>query len=98
MTKSGLLRFPCGTDHQLGCKRVFLEACKSDPRQLVEPRADTIFDKKANCDMTALSYGNGRYQVTAKSDKSGKERRVSAIAGGLIKLGDMNRNRLDIKL
>ena len=89
LTKSGLLRFPCGTDHQLGCKRVFLEACKSDPMQLVESRSDTIFDKKSNCDMTVLSYGNGRYQVTANSDESGTERRVSAITGGLIKLGDM---------
>ena len=77
------------TDHQRACKRVFLEACKSDPMQLVESRPDTIFDKKANCDMTVLSYGNGRYQVTANGDESGKERRVSAITGGLIKLGDM---------
>ena len=89
LTESRLLRFPCGTDHQLACKRVFLEACKSDPMQLVESRPDTIFDKKANCDMTVLSYGNGRYQVTANGDESGKERRVSAITGGLIKLGDM---------
>ena len=48
-----------------------------------------FFDKKANCDITVLSYGNGRYQVTANGDESGKERRVSAITGGLIKLGDM---------
>ena len=39
--------------------------------------------------MTVLCYGNGRYHVTANSDESGTERRVSAITGGLIKLGDM---------
>ena len=89
LTESGLLRFPCGADHQLACKRVFLEACKSDPMQLVESRPDTIFDKKSNRNMTVLSYGNGRYQVTADGDEAEKERRVSAITGGLIKLGDM---------
>ena len=89
LTESGLLQFPCGVDHQLACKRVFLEACKSDPMQLVESRPDTIFDKKLNRNVTVLSHGNGRYEVTANGDETGKERRVSAITGGLVKLGNM---------
>jgi hypothetical protein len=88
-TESGLLQFPCGLDHQLACKRIFLEACKFDSTHLVESRPDTIFDKKSSRNVTVLSHGNGRYQVTADGDGTGKERRVSAIAGGLIKLGDM---------
>ena len=89
LTELGLLRFSCGVDHQLACKRVFLEACKSDPTQLVESRPNTIVDKKSNRNVTVLSRGNGRYQVTVDGDETGKERRVSAITGGLIKLGDM---------
>ncbi len=83
------LRFPCGSGHFKACKRVFLEACKLVTGGTLEPRPLTIFDKKADRDVTVVATGDGRYQVTAEGDDDDNSRRVSAISGGLVKLGEM---------
>ena len=41
LTSDGLLRFPCWAEHELACKRIFLEACKLDPD---EPNRTTPFE------------------------------------------------------
>ena len=84
LTSDGLLRFPCWAEHELACKRIFLEACKLDPRPL------NTLDKKSGLTITVLSIGNGVYQITADGEGSHKEKRISAIGGGLIKLGQMD--------
>ena len=88
-TPAGLLRFPCGAPHLLGIKRVFLEACKLPSTTAVEPRPLFIFDRKCNRNIVVISCGGGVYKVTAEGSEEGAERRISAIAGGLIKLGEM---------
>jgi hypothetical protein len=88
-TPDGLLCFPCGAAHELACKRLFLEACKLDPSQPYTARPLRVFDKKADCDIAVSSLGDGVYRVGAASTGKNVERRVSAIAGGLIKLGQM---------
>ncbi len=81
-----LLRFPCGADHELACRRVFLEACKLGPGQAAEERPLKIFDKKSGRQLAALSLGEGRYRVASEGGDAG---RIAAVAGGLVKLGQM---------
>ncbi len=84
-----LLRFPCGAAHQLACRRTFLESCKLSPNDPVEPRPLQILDKKSRLTITVNSLGNGIYQVMADGEGRRVDRRISAIAGGLMKLGEM---------
>ena len=81
------LSFPCGVDHRLACKRLFLEACKFDPETQPAPRPLQVFDKKAGCDIEVTAMGGGSYRISAEKDDVA--RRISAVAGGLIKLGQM---------
>jgi hypothetical protein len=88
LTPDGLLRFPCGTEHHMACKRLFLEACKLATGAEIEPRPLTILDKKSGLDIK-VENRDGVYHVTADGEARNKERRISAIAGGLLKLGEM---------
>lgn len=83
------LRFPCGAAHRLACKRVFLEACKLPSDGVPEAKPLSIFDKKSERTITVASAGGGAYQLSADGDEDGKARRVGAVAGGLMKLAQM---------
>ena len=87
---NGKLIFPCGDNHEAACRRVFLEACKIPPNTTTEPRPLNILDKKSKLMITVDSIGNGVYRVTSNGEGRSAERRVSAIAGGLMKLGEMD--------
>ena len=88
-TSDGLLHFPCGERHEAACRRVFLEACKLPQNTSVEPRPLNTLDKKSKLTITVDSVGNGIYRVKSNGEGRPAARRVSAIAGGLIKLGEM---------
>ena len=88
-TPEGLLYFPCKSIHEAACRRVFLEACKLASNTDTEPRPLNILDRKSKLTITVDSIGNGIYQVRANGDGRGAARRISAIAGGLMKLGEM---------
>jgi hypothetical protein len=83
------LQFPCGFEHLLAAKRVFLEACKLAPDNAVNPRPLTILDKKSNRNITAASLGGGVYHLTGDGEEADRANRLSAVAGGLIKLAEM---------
>ena len=85
----GLLRFPCNSAHEAACRRVFLEACKLAPDTPAEPRPLNILDKKSQLTVRVDSKGKGVYRVTAEGEGRSAARRISAIAGGLAKLGEM---------
>lgn len=86
----GCLRFACGYPHQLACRRLFLEACKIEHGSTLSLRPLTIFDKKADKDLTVISEGDGLYRVSADDpEESMTLKRVAATAGGLLKLGEM---------
>ncbi len=85
----GLVHFPCNHAHEAACRRVFLEACKLAPDTPAEPRPLNILDKKSKLMVTVRSTGKGVYQVTAEGEGRSAARRISAIAGGLAKLGEM---------
>ena len=88
-TSDGLLYFPCGQKHEAACRRVFLEACKLAPNALAESRPLRTLDKKSKLTITVDSVGNGTYRVNSNGEGRSAARRVSAIAGGLMKLGEM---------
>lgn len=94
-TPEGLLYFPCGSAHQAACRRVFLEACKHEPGSSVVSRPLSILDKKSRLAITVNSAGDGVYSVEADGEGRGAARRVAAIAGGLMKLGEMEDTESD---
>ena len=83
------LRFPCRAEHPFACRRVFLEACKLDPGQPVEPRPLQILDKKSNRTITVSSQGHGVYLLASDGEELDKASRIEAVANGLLKLGQM---------
>jgi len=83
----GLLSFPCGVAHEKAMRRIFMDACKIASGETVGDPVLTIFDKKAEADITAVPLGGGRNDKTKKGEKT--PRRISAIARGLIKLAEM---------
>lgn len=80
------LRFPCGADHELACRRAFLEACKLDPGQALAVRPMTFFDKKSGHQIQITALGGGAYQVALDG---GEASRAAAVAAGLVKLGQL---------
>ena len=95
-TSDGLLYFPCNSGHEAACRRVFLEACKLDMNTDPEPRPLNILDKKSQLTIKVDSIGQGVYRVSAEGEGRGAARRVSAIAGGLMKLGEMASIETDV--
>jgi hypothetical protein len=83
------LRFPCGGEHLLACKRIFLEACKRDPGAPVEAPALSIYDKKAELTLKAEAMGEGHYRLVADGEATGAERRIAVLARGLQKLAGL---------
>ena len=83
------LRFPCRAEHPFACRRVFLEGCKLDPSQPVEPRPMQILDKKSNRTIAVSSQGHGVYLLAADGEELDKASRIEAVANGLLKLGQM---------
>jgi hypothetical protein len=86
----GLLQFPCGDPHGLACRRLFLEACKVDPESNVSVRSLAVLDKKSGLEMVVNSLGDGFYNVSSEGESKKKVSRVSAVTGGLMKLGEMH--------
>ena len=96
-TADGLLYFPCKSAHEAACRRVFLEACKLDLNTDPEPYPLSILDKKSQLTIKVDSMGEGVYRVTAESEGRAAARRISAISGGLMKLGEMESVETDTK-
>lgn len=88
-TDPRVVHFTCGSNHLLGCKRIFLESCKIPPGSPLEPRPLAILDKKSGLTIFVTSEGEGAYRVTADSSEGVSARRVAIAAGGLARLGQM---------
>lgn len=96
-TADGLLYFPCKHTHEAACRRVFLEACKLTSNTHAEPRPLNILDRKSQLTITVDSTGSGIYRVSTNGEGRGAARRISAIAAGLMKLGEMEDIETDNK-
>ena len=93
VTSDGLLYFPCGERHEAACRRVFLEACKLPSGTPAESRPLNILDKKSQLTISVDSVGQGVYHVSSNGEGRSAERRVTAIAAGLKKLGEMDTDK-----
>jgi hypothetical protein len=83
------LYFACASAHQAAARRTFLETAKLPPGVTAVPRPLTVLDKKSGRNITAISLGGGRYQITADGPDDGKAARIEGIVGGLIKLAEV---------
>jgi hypothetical protein len=78
--------FGCGAWHELGLRRAFLEACKVDPSEPVEPRPSEVDDPRSTQRIALESLGNGSYRIGAAGGESSETNRAPAIAAGMAKL------------
>ena len=85
----GWLKFSCGGSHLKALQRVFLDACKLETGAPLDPKPMTAHDKKADCEMTVESLGEGRYQIRAAVDQPQAVKRAAAVAKGYVKLCEM---------
>ena len=85
-----IVRFGCGKPHVKACRRVFIEACKVLPGEVLQAKPLTIFDKKTERKITLEKVSDREaFRVTADGPEEGKVRRVAAVAAGLGKLTDL---------
>ena len=87
---SDWLKFSCGADHLRALKRAFLDLCKLETGAPLEPKPLKAFDKKANCDLEAVSLGAGKYQMKSASGEEQATKRATALARGFAKLCEMH--------
>ncbi len=87
--RAGWLRFPCNTSHERALRRGFLDLCKLESDAELVPRPMSVFDKKADADLTVVSLGDGAYRVEAGATSEMAERRARATAGGYQRLCEM---------
>lgn len=83
------LRFACGAAHERATRRAFIEACKLDPSQAAAARPLEVYDKKTDTLIRVAPTGNGGYRAEADATDEKVMRRVATVAGGLVKLANM---------
>ena len=88
--ESDWLKFRCGGEHLRALKRAFLDLCKLETGAPLEPKPLKAFDKKADCELEAVSLGNGKYQMKSASDEEQALKRAAALARGFAKLCEMH--------
>lgn len=81
--------FPCGTDHELAARRVFIEAGKIDPAGAAQARPLEVYDKKVDRTIRVTPLGDGAYHVSADDPDNRIAKRVATVAAGLVKLAGM---------
>jgi hypothetical protein len=85
----GAVRFPCAGWHEAAIRRVFLEACKTDPALPVEPRALAARDRRTDQEIHVEPLGDGLYRLHADGAAADEPSRAPAAANGLAKLAEL---------
>ncbi len=80
------LRFPCGGSHKRALKRVFLDLCKLFSPSELTPKPLTVYDKKAEGDLSATGVGAGVYETGHEAELPKGPKRADALARGFAKL------------
>ena len=80
------LQFGCKTMHKRALKRAFLDLCKLETGSPLAPKPLTVFDKKANGNLSALNRGSGVYEIQPEDGTEQSTKRASAVARGFAKL------------
>ena len=85
----GYLRFSCGTVHERALKRAFLDLCRLETGADLAPKPLTAFDKKANGELSAVSLGDGVYEMRSVANDEAGQKRAIALARGYAKICEM---------
>ena len=80
------LQFPCGNQHLVAVRRVFLQACKDKPGETIQKIPLSLWDKKSELTITAKPKGEGTYRLIADGDSG---RRLMALRNAMNKLADL---------
>lgn len=83
------LRFDCGSTHARALKRTFLDLCKLENGDSLDPKPLTAFDKKADGELTARMLGDGAYEIVSEDGSETGQKRAVALAKGFAKLCEM---------
>ena len=83
------LRFSCGGAHTRALKRMFLDLCKLESSEALDPKPLTAFDKKADGELTARTLGGGSYEIVSEDGSDTGQKRAVALAKGFAKLCEM---------
>jgi hypothetical protein len=83
------LQFSCNDPHERALKRGFLDLCKLETGAALEPKPLTAPDKKAGCDLSAVSLGNGVYETRPMGQTDTGARRAEALVRGFVKVCEM---------
>lgn len=90
LAESGVtVAFACGTWHERGARRVFLEACKLDPSQPVEPRRLAVYDTRTSQAVAVEALSGGAWRITSVATDHAAPSRAGAVAAGLATLTDL---------
>ena len=84
-----LLRFRCGAEHRLACRRLFLEACKLASDTRLAARPPSVTDKKTGRAIRAVGLGDGAYRLEMEDGQPAEAGRLPSLANGLNKLAEM---------
>jgi hypothetical protein len=84
------LRFACGTWHATAARRLFVEACKADPAEPLEPRPLEAPDARSDQTIVVERLGGGAYEVHAHGVPDGEQSRAPAIARAMAKLAQLD--------
>lgn len=81
--------FACGTWHERAARRIFLEACKLEPSQPVEPRPLAVYDTRTSQAVAAEALDGGVWRITSVATNHAAPSRAGAVAAGLAMLADV---------
>jgi hypothetical protein len=84
------LRFPCSTWHATAARRLFLEACKHDPAEPLEPKPLEAPDSRTDQTIRIEPLGGGAYEVHAAGVGEGEQSRAPAIGRAMAKLAELS--------
>ena len=82
------VRFPCGGEHLVAVRRLFLQACKEKPEAAPDIPALSMWDKKSELTINAVSLGQGTYSLSAEGGDDQSQRRLGSLRNAMVKLAD----------
>ncbi|MBL6951715.1 MAG: hypothetical protein ISR50_03720 [Alphaproteobacteria bacterium] len=84
------VRFPCGNQHLIAVRRLFLQACKEKPEAAPDTPVLSMWDKKSELTVKAVNLGQGTYALSTvdAGEDEPNLRRLGALRNAMVKLAD----------
>ena len=83
------LHLSCGFEHLSAAKLLFLKSCQVDPYMVPDVLPLTVFDKKSDQDISAISLGSGVYELMACGKDEKQVKRLKIIRKLMLKHGGL---------